>query len=475
MSCCVLGRHVCPVFERFYITCVCVFENKVRRKVKKKLHCKWIYKGDRDGGSTVIFHHTPRDHDSRNISRATRPTSLQTRQKKKKNIVATLRATSRKFIPKNLVPENLALHGELTSFLRLAAHTLKTHWGTLDEIILVNRLNRSATFQMTIIEPYSGQMGDEIQWFPRGCKQICQCHSCLGVLTQVFVCYQITGAAVCQVSGYNKGHHIISRCAGEVEVLTFPGSRLSPAWPRSYLSSVMTAIKSNSCCWRVAESIGGCGAGLVVFCFLVLMVGSRDREVCISNPVAPELFPWNLHANVSLKYTASQVELRMKLVVTCIDLLSSFQYEFEFQKNIKNPNENVVINTQGLMFYLEIIITHISYGHRFMTLIFFFYVMISLCKAWLNHSWKKVGVITEAFCDFHVNCRQLNFTRARKEAYLGGGMIEVKNIYGKLIFQPVWAFFLFVAIPPGLNDSDDGARERGKKGFGPFLERLNGK
>ncbi|KNZ56348.1 hypothetical protein VP01_2427g1 [Puccinia sorghi] len=51
---------------------------------------------------------------------------------------------------------------------------------------------------------------------------------------------------------------------------------------------------------------------------------------------------------------------------------------FEFQKNIKNSNENVVINTQGHIFSLEIIITHISYSHHFITFILFFYVMIVL-------------------------------------------------------------------------------------------------
>ncbi|KNZ50496.1 hypothetical protein VP01_4393g1 [Puccinia sorghi] len=58
-----------------------------------------------------------------------------------------------------------------------------------------------------------------------------------------------------------------------------------------------------------------------------------------------------------------QVELRMKFVVTCVDIKLNNQAD-----NVKNPYENVVINTQGLMFCLEMIITHISYGHHFMTL-----------------------------------------------------------------------------------------------------------
>ncbi|KNZ58977.1 hypothetical protein VP01_1823g1 [Puccinia sorghi] len=51
---------------------------------------------------------------------------------------------------------------------------------------------------------------------------------------------------------------------------------------------------------------------------------------------------------------------------------------FEFQKNVKNPNENFAIHAHGLMFYLEMIMTHISYGQHFMNLKFVFYLMVAL-------------------------------------------------------------------------------------------------
>ncbi|KNZ58828.1 hypothetical protein VP01_1853g3 [Puccinia sorghi] len=95
----------------------------------------------------------------------------------------------------------------------------------------------------------------------------------------------------------------------------------------------------------------------------------------------------------------AQVELRMKLVVNCVDFKINNQNDilpkfisrdsyhlltkayitfshpicikniFEFQKNAKIPNETVVIHARGLIFCLEMIMTHISYGHHFMTLI----------------------------------------------------------------------------------------------------------
>ncbi|KNZ63130.1 hypothetical protein VP01_1183g1 [Puccinia sorghi] len=76
-----------------------------------------------------------------------------------------------------------------------------------------------------------------------------------------------------------------------------------------------------------------------------------------------------------IQYIASWVELRMKLVVT-------FRYSFHLLKNIlhnifssNNQNENVVIHAQGCTFFLEMIITHISYSHHVMTLIFFLFIL----------------------------------------------------------------------------------------------------
>ncbi|KNZ50088.1 hypothetical protein VP01_4601g1 [Puccinia sorghi] len=63
-----------------------------------------------------------------------------------------------------------------------------------------------------------------------------------------------------------------------------------------------------------------------------------------------------------------QAELRMKLVVTFVD------FNLNNQPNtVKDHNENVLIHAQGLMFFLEIIITHISYVHHSMTFISFFF------------------------------------------------------------------------------------------------------
>ncbi|KNZ44586.1 hypothetical protein VP01_8g6 [Puccinia sorghi] len=76
-----------------------------------------------------------------------------------------------------------------------------------------------------------------------------------------------------------------------------------------------------------------------------------------------------------MQYITSQVELRVKLVVTCVDVklknaqksYISFAHPifleiiFEFQKTVKDHKENDVIHAQ-LMFYLEMIITHIRYN-----------------------------------------------------------------------------------------------------------------
>ncbi|KNZ45852.1 putative signal peptide protein [Puccinia sorghi] len=45
--------------------------------------------------------------------------------------------------------------------------------------------------------------------------------------------------------------------------------------------------------------------------------------------------------------------------------------------------ENEIIHAQGLIFCLEMIITHISYGHHFMTLMLFFYILIIL-RIWIK-------------------------------------------------------------------------------------------
>ncbi|KNZ62603.1 hypothetical protein VP01_1249g2 [Puccinia sorghi] len=45
---------------------------------------------------------------------------------------------------------------------------------------------------------------------------------------------------------------------------------------------------------------------------------------------------------------------------------------FESPNNVKYNKENEAIHAQGLIFCLEMIITHMSYGHHFMTLILFF-------------------------------------------------------------------------------------------------------
>ncbi|KNZ55403.1 hypothetical protein VP01_2692g1 [Puccinia sorghi] len=52
-------------------------------------------------------------------------------------------------------------------------------------------------------------------------------------------------------------------------------------------------------------------------------------------------------------------------------------------KNVSDHKENDVIHDQELMFSLEMIINHISYVPRFMTLIFFFYVMITF-RMWIK-------------------------------------------------------------------------------------------
>ncbi|KNZ56383.1 hypothetical protein VP01_2416g4 [Puccinia sorghi] len=63
-----------------------------------------------------------------------------------------------------------------------------------------------------------------------------------------------------------------------------------------------------------------------------------------------------------------QFELRMNLVVPCVDLKLK-----NHPDNLKDHKENDLIHAQGL----------ISYGHHFMNLIFFFYVMITL-KMWIK-------------------------------------------------------------------------------------------
>ncbi|KNZ63229.1 hypothetical protein VP01_116g2 [Puccinia sorghi] len=90
------------------------------------------------------------------------------------------------------------------------------------------------------------------------------------------------------------------------------------------------------------------------------------------------------HQGCCLQNIASQVELRMKYSFLLKESYITFAHPifieimFEFHKTVKNQNENVLIHAEGCMFCVEMIITHISYSHHFMTLIFFFYVMIAL-------------------------------------------------------------------------------------------------
>ncbi|KNZ59180.1 hypothetical protein VP01_1789g1 [Puccinia sorghi] len=49
----------------------------------------------------------------------------------------------------------------------------------------------------------------------------------------------------------------------------------------------------------------------------------------------------------------------------------------------QDQKENDVIHAQGIIFCIEIITTHISYGHHFMTLVFFFDLMIKL-RIWIK-------------------------------------------------------------------------------------------
>ncbi|KNZ51770.1 hypothetical protein VP01_3818g2 [Puccinia sorghi] len=96
-----------------------------------------------------------------------------------------------------------------------------------------------------------------------------------------------------------------------------------------------------------------------------------------------------LQLSMHKTYIASLVELRMNLVVNCVDFELNNQPDIfispakKAYKNVKNTNENVVIQVQGLIFCLEMIMSHISYGHHFMTLIFFFYFMITL-RIWIK-------------------------------------------------------------------------------------------
>ncbi|KNZ57819.1 hypothetical protein VP01_2063g2 [Puccinia sorghi] len=59
---------------------------------------------------------------------------------------------------------------------------------------------------------------------------------------------------------------------------------------------------------------------------------------------------------------------------------------FEFQKNVKNPYENVVINAQGLMFCLEIIITHISYVKALLVSLYQFFQSMSIRTLHKTHT-----------------------------------------------------------------------------------------
>ncbi|KNZ60711.1 hypothetical protein VP01_1512g2 [Puccinia sorghi] len=67
------------------------------------------------------------------------------------------------------------------------------------------------------------------------------------------------------------------------------------------------------------------------------------------------------------------VELRMKLVVNCVD--------FKLKNQPDDHKENEVIHSQGLMFSLEMIITHISYDHHFM---YSFFMLRMWMKAFLK-------------------------------------------------------------------------------------------
>ncbi|KNZ59423.1 hypothetical protein VP01_1733g1 [Puccinia sorghi] len=70
------------------------------------------------------------------------------------------------------------------------------------------------------------------------------------------------------------------------------------------------------------------------------------------------------------------VEIRMELVVNCIDLnLKNQPYVFP-RSSCYHPS-----NMNQTFFCLEMIIDHISYGHHFMTLIFVFNVIIALRSA----------------------------------------------------------------------------------------------
>ncbi|KNZ60194.1 hypothetical protein VP01_1598g4 [Puccinia sorghi] len=82
-----------------------------------------------------------------------------------------------------------------------------------------------------------------------------------------------------------------------------------------------------------------------------------------------------------MKYMASQVKLRMILVVTCVDFKLKNQPDLLPNSSCyMNKLENEVIHAQRLNFCLEMIITDFSYGHHFMTLIFLCYDHIENVK-----------------------------------------------------------------------------------------------
>ncbi|KNZ48919.1 hypothetical protein VP01_5320g1, partial [Puccinia sorghi] len=68
---------------------------------------------------------------------------------------------------------------------------------------------------------------------------------------------------------------------------------------------------------------------------------------------------------------------------------------FEFQRTVKDHMKNVIIHAQGIMFCLKMIITHNSCGDHFMTLILFFYVLITLRDHFMT-------LIFSFLCYYHI-------------------------------------------------------------------------